>query len=96
MHKTLVLVAILLCGCADPPLRQFNTAQADHVRQVMEQCAAIIAKHAFMLARVSPTGITSAAWCRTTQRFNPAGERQKGPPAPSQRKPKCHIACAAK
>lgn len=50
MHKTLVLVAILLCGCADPPLRQFNTAQADHVRQVMEQCAAIIAKHAFMLA----------------------------------------------
>ena len=50
MHKTLILVAILLCGCANPPLRQFNTAQADHVRQVMTQCAAIIAKHAFMLA----------------------------------------------
>jgi outer membrane murein-binding lipoprotein Lpp len=49
MHKTLVLAAILLCGCANPPLRQFNTAQADHVRQVMEQCAAIIAQLSFML-----------------------------------------------
>lgn len=50
MHKTLLLVAILLCGCQSPPIRTYDTAQADYVREVMTQCAAIIAKHAFMLA----------------------------------------------
>lgn len=50
MHKTLLLVAILLCGCQVQPIRAYNTAQADYVREVMTQCAAIIAKHAFMIA----------------------------------------------
>lgn len=49
MHKTLLLVAILLCGCQSQPIRTYDTAQTDYVREVMNQCAAIIAKHAFML-----------------------------------------------
>ena len=42
MHKTLVFVAILLCGCSTPPARQYSSGQAEHVRDVMEQCAVII------------------------------------------------------
>nr|WP_298117401.1 hypothetical protein [uncultured Pseudomonas sp.] len=50
MHKTLVFSAILLCACANQPFRQYSSGQATHVRLAMEQCAAIIAQHLFMLA----------------------------------------------
>lgn len=50
MHKTLLLVVVLLCGSQSQPIRPYDTAQADYVRKVMTKCAAIIAKHAFMLA----------------------------------------------
>lgn len=48
-HKALLLVVVLLCGCQAQPIRAYNTAQADYVREAMTQCAVIIAKHAFML-----------------------------------------------
>lgn len=49
MHKTLLLVVVLLCGCQAQPIRAYNTAQADYVREVMTQCATIIGQLAFML-----------------------------------------------
>jgi hypothetical protein len=49
MHKTLLLVVVLLCGCQSQPIRTYDTAQADYVRKVMTKCATIIAEHAFML-----------------------------------------------
>lgn len=49
MHKALFLAAILLCGCANQPFRQYSSGQATRVRQVMEQCAAIVSQHLFIL-----------------------------------------------
>lgn len=49
MHRTMVLAAILLCGCASSPVRQFDQAQANHVRHVMYECAQLISEVSFLL-----------------------------------------------
>lgn len=50
MHKAVLLVAILLSACSQPPAKNsFSHGFADRARAVMEQCAQAIAKAPYPL-----------------------------------------------
>lgn len=49
MHKTVLLVAILLSACSQPSPNSFSHGFSDRARSVMVQCAQIIAKAPYPL-----------------------------------------------